>query len=168
MNVLKRREGDLFTAIRKSARKTIVVPHVVNDKGAWGAGFVVPLGKKFPYVKESYLKWANSETCDSFALGNIQEVHQLSGASDVIFVNMLAQTLVRSEIDFSRGERPLFYNHLVSCMEKVAELALDHDAAIYCPKFGSGLAGGRWDFIQELIKDCWCRTGIDTTYFVFV
>lgn len=161
---LLRREGDLFTAIRKSARKTIVVPHVVNDKGAWGAGFVVPLGTKFPYVKESYLKWANSETCDSFALGNIQEVHQLSGASDVIFVNMLAQ----SGLIGSSRQRPLFYNHLVSCMEKVGELALDHDAAIYCPKFGSGLAGGRWDFIEELIKDCWCETGIDTTYFVFV
>jgi hypothetical protein len=26
---------------------------------------------------------------------------------------------------------------------------------IHAPKFGSGLAGGNWAFIQELIKDIW-------------
>jgi hypothetical protein len=26
---------------------------------------------------------------------------------------------------------------------------------IHSPKFGSGLAGGNWNFIEELIKDIW-------------
>ena len=33
---------------------------------------------------------------------------------------------------------------------------------IHCPKFGSGLAGGNWHFIENLIEDIW------TAYFVTV
>ena len=28
---------------------------------------------------------------------------------------------------------------------------------IHCPKFGSGLAGGDWKFIEYLINDIWSR-----------
>jgi hypothetical protein len=28
---------------------------------------------------------------------------------------------------------------------------------IHCPKFGSGLAGGNWDFISNLIEDIWSK-----------
>ena len=28
---------------------------------------------------------------------------------------------------------------------------------IHCPKFGSGLAGGNWEFIKDLIEDIWGR-----------
>jgi hypothetical protein len=26
---------------------------------------------------------------------------------------------------------------------------------IHCPKFGSGIAGGNWNFISDLIQDIW-------------
>jgi hypothetical protein len=44
-----------------------------------------------------------------------------------------------------------------------AWLAHVNKPVIICPKFGSGLAGGKWDFIEELIIDCWCKQSIDVT-----
>ena len=31
---------------------------------------------------------------------------------------------------------------------------------IHCPKFGSGLAGGNWNFISDLIDDVWGRYNV--------
>jgi hypothetical protein len=31
----------------------------------------------------------------------------------------------------------------------------ENTVQIHAPKFGSGLAGGNWNFIEELIKDIW-------------
>ena len=31
----------------------------------------------------------------------------------------------------------------------------DHNVQIHAPKFGSGLAGGNWNFISCLIEDIW-------------
>ena len=138
-------EGDLFEGIKKSKCKgTIFIPHVCNDKGAWGAGFVLPLAKYFPQARESYLK------CGP-VLGLVDYVtivDKTKNHIDYIICNMVAQTL--------GGERPLFYNHLVKCMEKVRQ-CLDIGDEIHAPQFGAGLAGGNWHFIEKLIEDCWLR-----------
>ncbi|WP_230679619.1 hypothetical protein, partial [Streptococcus pneumoniae] len=42
-------------------RNPIVIPHVCNDIGAWGKGFVVGLGVTYPITKESYLAWHRGE-----------------------------------------------------------------------------------------------------------
>jgi hypothetical protein len=34
---------------------------------------------------------------------------------------------------------------------------------IICPMFGSGLAGGDWNFVEKLIEDCWLRRDIPVT-----
>ena len=31
----------------------------------------------------------------------------------------------------------------------------EQKVGIHCPKFGSGLAGGNWNFITNLIEDIW-------------
>jgi hypothetical protein len=31
---------------------------------------------------------------------------------------------------------------------------------IHCPKFGSGLAGGNWAFIEDLIEDIWGKYSV--------
>ena len=77
---------------------------------------------------------------------------------------MVAQTL--------GGVRPLYYNHLVACMEKVTECVLkgkedwpDKTIRIIAPAFGSNLAGGEWEFIEQLIHDCWIERKIDVTIY---
>lgn len=140
-------EGDLFAGINDT-KNPIILPHIVNSKGAWGAGFVIPLAKHFPAAREQYLSWFqdryNSPTIP-FELGNVQFVKR----DNIYIANMLAQTL--------GGSRPLYYNHLINCMEEVGEAALNANAEIIAPLFGSSLAGGNFDFIKELIYDCWIR-----------
>jgi len=43
--------------------------------------------------------------------------------------------------------------------------AREHPAQIICPAFGSGLAGGSWAFIEQLIHDCWIRLGIPVSVY---
>jgi len=149
-------EGDLFEAIQKLDSKTLL-PHVCNNQGAWGAGFVVPLGRRYPKSREDYLKWADSKGYDvafskdlPFAIGKTQFV-QVN--ENVTVCNMVAQTL--------GGSRPLRYDALVQCMLQVANHAvLEKVERIDCPLFGSKLAGGDWNFIEQLIQDCWISRDI--------
>lgn len=139
-------QGNLFDYDFTQHDNTLIA-HIVNDKKAWGAGFVIPLAKFIPKAKEQYRNW-------NPVLGKVQIIN----AREKVFVaNMCAQTL--------GGERPLFYNHLVKCMEKVADFAIVYNATICCPLFGSGLAGGNWNFIHELITDIWVGQDIDVKAF---
>lgn len=90
-----------------------------------------------------------------FALGETQVVQ--ASSPDLFVANMVAQIL--------GGSRPLFYNHLVKCMEYVGNFAKEQNAKIMCPMFGSALAGGDWKFIEQLIEDIWLTKDIDVTVF---
>jgi hypothetical protein len=151
-------EGDLFDAvINDNGSKGIFIPHVVNCKGGFGSGFVVPLGRTFPEVKRRYLEWANDgKGGPDFGLGEVQFVSVTpNDGKEIIVANMCAQTL--------GGKRPLFYNKLAICMDTVAAQIPENEYRIVAPMFGSALAGGNWDFIEELINDCWLKRGIDVT-----
>lgn len=153
-------DGDLFE-IEAKVDSPHIIAHVCNNQGGWGAGFVIPLGRKYHIAKLAYQEWHKGAIIngvlyqdESFKLGEIQAV---SVRSDICVVNMIAQTL--------SGERPLYYNHLCKCMDKVAFLAGMGiiPNSIICPQFGSGLAGGNWNIIKHLIHDCWCRIELNVT-----
>lgn len=132
-------EGDLFAAIKARPSNTpIIVPHICNNQGAWGAGFVVPLGRHYPKAKACYLR-------SSKTLGRVGFCHN----GNVLVANMVAQEL--------GGDRPLYYNHLARCMDRVAKRMGGYPYEIHAPAFGSGLAGGDWRVIEQLIQDCWIR-----------
>jgi hypothetical protein len=70
---------------------------------------------------------------------------------------MIAQNDVVSQAN----PRPLNYYALSVCMFNI-KLHIQHiiksndsSVEIHAPKFGSGLAGGNWLFISDLIKDIW-------------
>lgn len=137
-------EGDLFEGVNDETPNTIIA-HVCNDKKRWGSGFVIPLAQAYPNSREAYM------ALSSGVLGHTQFV---SVAENVKVANMIAQTL--------GGSRPLFYNHLARCMDRVAD-ECEGGWRIACPLFGSKLAGGDWNFVEKLIEDCWTRQGIDVT-----
>lgn len=157
-------EGDLFEAVRdRKYDGAVVIPHVCNSKGGFGAGFVVPLANAYPEVKSQYLRWFDQKKKSSvletgeFSLGHVQFVRV---GENVWVANMIAQTL--------GGHRPLSYKYLGRCMERVfsfvtATMRLK-DPKFVCPMFGSGLAGGNWCFIEELIEDHWGSIPIDVHY----
>lgn len=182
--MIKYVEGDLFEHI-KTINKRVIIPHVCNSLGKMGSGFVIPLQKHFPLAKELYIKWCNDIDMQSigvrrFAIDN--ELHYQTGefglgktqfikvsndengnyTPQITVANMIAQSL--------GGERPLFYNKLVHCMEDVATHVMMTDAklkdntVIVAPLFGSSLAGGNWLFIEELIIDIWDEYEVNICY----
>jgi len=160
-------QGDLFDMIEPG----VVIPHVCNNKGKWGSGFVLPLAKKYPITRQEYIKWYKASYTDelvpdpppeviiegdSFDLGEIQ----LIKVEPYVYVcNMVAQTL--------GGKRPLYYNYLCKCMDELASVMercfSPSLANILCPQFGAGLAGGDWNIIEQLINDCWIRAELNVT-----
>lgn len=132
---------------------TIIIPHVCNNIGAFGSGFSGEIDKHFPEVS------INFGLGGKIKLGNTQFITVIDNCNTknkLIVANMVAQNGVIS----NKNRRPLHYPSLVNCMISVADLArsitkADKKIKIYAPKFGSGLAGGNWNFIADLIDDIW-------------
>jgi hypothetical protein len=130
----------------------IMCPHIVNSLGKWGSGFVVNISRRWAKPEQEYKNWFRSQI--NWKLGEIQMV---STQSEFCIVNMLAQEGIGLDKD---GNIPLRYQALSSCMDKVAKAALDQNAIICAPKFGSGLAGGNWSQIETMIIDKWVNKGL--------
>lgn len=153
---IKYQIGDLFEFI-DSFKYEIIIPHIVNIKNCWGAGFVIPLARKWPQAKSIYHSTCGLYNNYDDLLGEVQCVYVRQPPNSILVAHMFAQTL--------GGKRPLFYNALYKCMDNVAVRAKKIGAVIIAPMFGSGLAGGNWSFIKELIEDCWLTQGIPVTIF---
>lgn len=150
---------DLFEGIQNRINAgnmgcSILVPHVCNDINLFGAGFASAVANHYPIVKENFHLLGHKAT-----LGQTQFVSVCKDKKfghELIFANMIAQKGVASQ----SYKRPLNYGALAKCMMSVASYInqrTDKESRmqIHAPKFGSGLSGGNWLFIQELITDIW-------------
>lgn len=146
---LKYVNGDATSPIGTGMK---IIPHICNDIGAWGAGFVMALSARWRAPEKEYRMWHRMGYMvdmfgyrETFALGSIQFV---CVESDIIVANMIAQTGIYS----CDGVPPIRYDALAACLYKVASIAENIDASIHAPRFGAGLAGGEWTRIEMLIK----------------
>ena len=154
-------EGDLFEHLDSFvAERTIdvvtIVPHIVNNIGAWGSGFVIPLGKRYPRAREAYLEGMKERP-----LGFTQFVHV---SENVIVANMVAQEGVRPKTMDGNLVPPIRYDALQDCMMAVANKITNKKVQIYCPLFGAGLAGGDWNVIEALIQQFWDYIPVQVYY----
>ena len=131
----------------------IIICQVVNSERKMGRGFALALMTKWPIVREEYIK----SECRLGTCGFI------SVSTTTIVVNMVAQHGLKSV----NNKRPLKYHHLAGCMDRVGSVAKAGKKEIFTVKFGSDLAGGRWEFIEELIQDIWLDNGLKVTIFHF-
>lgn len=137
----------------KKNGSTVVIPHVCNNIGLFDGGFSGEIETRFPEVAINFniggkIKIGNTQFIT--VMENQQTKHKL------IIANMVAQNNVIS----NRNRRPLHYPSLIRCMYSVRDLLdsiqqAEKKVRIHAPKFGSGLAGGNWNFISDLIDDIW-------------
>jgi hypothetical protein len=153
------RRGDLFDNITSYINQgnngcSILIPHVCNNINAFGAGFAGAVARHFPIAKENYHLLGKQNV-----LGYVQFVEVAKNKNydhKIVIANMIAQNGTISK----NNQRPLNYYSLVRCMASVNNYCSqnfnnENKIQIHCPKFGCGLAGGNWNFIQDLITDIW-------------
>ena len=130
--------------------------HICNDIGAWGAGFVLALSKKWKGPEADYRYYASKKDT------KLGSMHVCTVEENVCVVNMVAQ----HGIGWDRGVPPISYDALAVCLEKVAEFILVGDTkstlkgSVHMPRIGCGLAGGEWPAVEVIIIDKLCRLNI--------
>lgn len=166
MGSMKTVIGDV-TNPQSDSSKPIIITHVCNDLGAWGAGFVLAINKAFGTdAMNKYKTWCTDGESDGipFRLGQVQFV-VADKNKQITVANMIGQ----EGIGFSADNRPpIRYGHLALAMFRVGQYAGACGAEIHTPMFGAGLAGGNWDFISEIIQEIWVdKYGLDVTIYEF-
>lgn len=153
--------GNIFDYIPQKD-KVIILPHVMNNLGGWGAGFTGPLGKKYPHVEKGWREWFSTSKPE------IGEVQCIQAENDLYVMNMIAQESYKS----LNNQRPLNYEYLYQCMSQVKNFVLNGQKndnkpwEIHTVKFGAGLSGGSWTVITAMIYDLWIHNEISTTIYV--
>lgn len=139
---------------------TVFIPHVCNNIDLFGAGFAASISEKFPIVKENYHMLGKNFLRTHMGHCQIMKVYESSEYKHKIYVaNMIAQNGIPS----TKNTRALNYLGLVRSMNTLSRFIMSEtgflkkteNIEIHAPKFGSGLAGGNWNFISDLIEDIW-------------
>ncbi len=127
-----------------SCPKAII--HICNNIGAFGAGFVKAISKKWKEPENCYRNWYRQGEWNSvkFQLGEIQTVQV---EEDIFIVNMIAQ----HKIGWNNGVPPIRYEALEKCLEKVNNL-FGEGYTLHGPCIGCGLAGATWNQIEPIIQ----------------
>jgi len=123
-----------------------IIVHVCNDIGGWGRGFVIALSKRWPEPEQRYRAWFRGEEATPFELGEVQFVQV---ADNLWVANLIGQRDVRSV----KGVPPIRYDALRVGLQKVAFEAERVGASVHMPRIGCGLAGGKWDEVEGIVRD---------------
>ena len=118
-----------------------IIVHICNDVGAWGAGFVMALSKKWKYPEEHYR---------SIKEYNLGDVYFVSVGNNIYVANMIAQHGVNVN---SVGIPPIRYDAVKKTLLRVNLTAQQLGASIHMPRIGCGLAGGDWNIIEKIVQE---------------
>jgi O-acetyl-ADP-ribose deacetylase (regulator of RNase III) len=132
-----------------------LIIHICNDIGAFGAGFVVAVARKWPHVRQAYL---NLQHQGGYHLGDVQFVEAEPG---IVVANMIAQ----HGVGFIGNTPPIRLEALRQCLAKVGIEAKKLGASVHLPPVGCGLAGSSWSDIGPIIQEELVDKGIEVTVY---
>lgn len=121
-----------------------IIVHCCNDRGIWGAGFVMALSRKWIAPELKYRERARS---GRLSLGDVQFVHV--GEDKIIVANIVGQRGIRGP----DNPVPVHYGAISIGMRKVVKKANYYEASIHMPRMGCGLAMGSWFLIENILKE---------------
>lgn len=144
----------------KAAGAKIVV-HICNDLGKWGKGFVIAISKRWKSPEVIYKSSFSAEKKP--ALGDVQFIPV---EIDIVVANIIGQEGVRSHKD-TKSPAPIRYAAVRQGLATIAQYALQHNASVHMPRIGCGLAGGKWEDVEQIISDELIAKKIATTVYDF-
>ncbi|SKA85406.1 O-acetyl-ADP-ribose deacetylase (regulator of RNase III), contains Macro domain [Prosthecobacter debontii] len=160
MKAIQYISGDA-TAPKGGEAKIIV--HVCNDIGGWGAGFVLAISKRWLQPEQQYRAWHKAGEWHGipFELGRVQFV---AVQDDLLVANLIGQQGIRRQ----RHVPPIRYQAVAEGLIAVAQKAKELGASVHMPRIGCGLAGGRWEEIEPLIKRHLADQDVSVTVYDFI
>ena len=147
-----------------SNTKLKIIAHICNDVGKWGKGFVLAISARWkrPEFEFRYNSEPDAELDgDLYGLGDIQLVKV---EPDIYVCNMIAQHDIKP-INYIP---PIRYEALIECLTKLRDFINEQTCgvSVHMPKIGSGLAGGNWDIIEQIIIDELCNHDIEVNVYI--
>ena len=156
---------DIFDAIKnrikgKNNGSTVFVPHVCNNMDAFNTSFAQKIETIYPIVSSNYHMLGKTTSKNYLGHAQIIEVHKDAVyGHKLFFVNMIAQNGFKNNSNL----RPLNYMYLSNDMYELLRFIKKNtgisnkteNVEIHSPRFGTGLSGGNWLFISDLIDDIW-------------
>ena len=121
-----------------------IIVHIVNDIGKWGAGFVLALSRRWSNLKNDYQTHYRA-----YSLGDIY----VSKTSDknIYVVDLFSQHGIRTAFNPTVIRYDAVEQGLKKLRYRLEKTSLK-DVSIHMPKIGSGLAGGNWQIIKNIIN----------------
>ena len=144
-------------ALEFKGEGTRILAHVVNDKTSnWGGDFARSLSARYPTVQSGFRLWSSASS-RNLSLGKVH-IADLKGGR--LVASMVAQ--------HGYGPSPsprLRYAALRDCLKIVCGAAKEREAEVQMPLIGTGMGGGNWSFIRELVDESLVRNGVRVTVF---
>jgi O-acetyl-ADP-ribose deacetylase (regulator of RNase III) len=137
-----------------------LIAHIVNDVGAWGAGFAKALSARWNEPERDYREWWLHQGLYQhvpFGLGNAR----FTAAGAVWVASMIAQHGL-----IGRGNpHPIRYDALARALGQVGGFAKERGASVHLPRIGCGLAGGTWNLVEPIVERELCGRGVHVTVY---
>lgn len=135
-----------------------VVVHLVNDRTEnWGGGgFANALARRWPAAQRRFREWIHADR-SRLRLGSVH-------LADVGEGTYVATVVAQKGYGPSRQPR-VRYAALDAGLRAVALEADARRATVHMPRIGTGLAGGSWWVIREIVETCLVARGIAVTVY---
>jgi len=154
MDKIKYVTGDATDPVG-DGKKLII--HVCNNVGAWGAGFVLALSRKWKQPEKAYLAM-KIYILGEYGLVRVEE--------DITICNLIGQESTRGR-NRTAALPPVRYVAIEHVLKDIASLAIlaPNKFTVHMPRIGSGLAGGNWKVIETIIEETLCKAGVSVTVY---
>lgn len=130
-----------------------LVCQLVNDQAyRWGGGFAREAAQRFPTAEREFTAWISSIAREK----RLGRVHISRSTDGVAIASLVAQS------GFGKSELPrIRYQALEQCFRTISTYATSDDYSVHMPKIGTGVSGGTWESVADIINDTLVATGTE-------